>query len=205
MGTVAVLIGIIWFAICIVVGANYASDHENVFERISVTFNKIFAFIIGFGFAAWVSSFIITGVLSLYAAVKAETSEPFLAFLVGGVPAFVIVFVLGILSIGAISNFIDMRKSLTQIAEDTAHLRELAAKQPRPGVSAGQSASPKLKRALQSTAPLGDTPEMTDEEKLAMAKQVAEEAIRKSREAKNAAPPTSEDEAQSDEETPTNP
>ena len=42
-----------------------------------------------------------------------------------------------------------------------------------------------------------DTPEMTDEEKMAMAKKVAEEAIRKSREAK--------ENSSLDEEPPTNP
>ena len=203
MGTVAVLIGITWLGICIVVGANYAADHENVFERISVTFNKIFAFIIGFSFAAWASSFVITGVLSLYASMKAESSEPFLAFLVGGVPAFILAFVIGVLSIGAISNFIDMRKSLNMIAEDTAHLREMAAKQPKPKATAPLPASPKLERALQATAPLEDTPEMTDEEKLAMAKQVAEEAMRKSQKAKKAK--GSEEESSMDDETPTNP
>lgn len=194
---------VLWFGVCLLVGANYASNHERVFERISTAFNRIFAFIIGFSFAAWAGLFALTLLSSLYVSVKVESAEPLGYFFRDTLPVLVLILIIGILSIGAISNFIDMRKSLALISQDTAHLREMAAKQPKANVPAPLPASPKLERALQSTAPLGDTPEMTDEEKLAMAKQVAEEAIRKSQEAMKAK--ASEDDASLDDESPTNP
>ena len=190
-----IIFGLVWFGGCLMVGARYASDHERVFERISTAFNRIFAFLIGFGFAAWAGGF----ALALLAAISSGEGEAIVLVLIW----FPLIFVVGILSIGAISNFIDMRKSLALISQDTAHLREMAAKQPKANVPAPLPASPKLERALQSTAPLGDTPEMTDEEKLAMAKQVAEEAIRKSQEAMKAK--ASQDDASLDDESPTNP
>lgn len=189
------MVGLVWFGVCLMVGVSYASDHERVFERISTAFNRIFAFLIGFGFAAWAGGFALT----LLAALSSGEGEAIVLVLIW----FPLIFVVGILSIGAISNFIDMRKSLALISQDTAHLRELAARQPKPNASSPLPASPKLEKALQATAPLGDTPEMTDEEKLAMAKQVAEEAIRKSQEAKKAK--AAQEDSSLDDESPTNP
>jgi len=191
MEEMILVVGVIWLIVSFVVGLNFAKDQERVFERISDAFNKVLAFVVGFGFSLWAGAFAI----GLLAAGGSKSGEAIIVVLL----AYPLFLLFGILSIGALANFVDMRKSLHLIAEDSVHIRKATlttATRPIPSERVSSDSHGFTAKAFKNTAPLSDTPEMTDEEKVAVARKVAEEAIRKSKASAMDA---------EDEETPTTP